>query len=373
MLDEDKRKKMHDSMQAKQEEVKFVRNIVGKIALGIIVVCLLVVGGGYLYVKSALKPVDPNATEKIQVEIPIGSGLSLIANELADKGVIKSAKIFKYYTKFKNESSFQAGTYGLTQAMTLDEIIESLKTGTIYREPIFKMTVPEGLTLDQIGAVVAKHTDFTAKQFMDVVTSDAFVEKMKANYPELVTDAVDGENIRYKLEGYLYPATYPIFDEKPTIEGIAETMISTMNDTVMQYKGLMQEREMTPHELLTFASLLEKEATAQTDRETIASVFYNRIGADMPLQTDPTVLYSLGEHKDVVLYKDLEVDNPYNTYKNKGLTPGPIAAPGDVSIQATLNPTSTEYFYFLADKDGVNHFAKTYEEHQANEKKYIPQ
>lgn len=373
MLDEDKRKVMHETMRSKQEEAKFVRNIVGKIALAIIVISLLIVGGGYLYVKSALKPVDVDATEKIKVEIPIGSGLTLISKELEDKGVIKNARIFKYYTKFKNESSFQAGSYDLTQAMTLDEIIESLKTGTVYREPIFTMTVPEGLTLNQIGAVVAKHTNFTAKQFMDVVTSDAFVEKMKAQFPELITNAVDNENIRYKLEGYLYPATYPIFDEQPTIEGIAQLMISTMNDKVMQYKALMQEKEMTPHELLTFASLLEKEATAQTDRETIASVFYNRLKTDMPLQTDPTVLYSLGEHKDVVLYKDLEIDNPYNTYKHKGLTPGPIAAPGDVSIQATLNPTSTDYFYFLADKDGINHFAKTYEEHQANEKKYIPQ
>ncbi len=372
-MDEHKRQEMHERLQAKQEEVKIVRTIVSKIAIGIVVLILLVIGGGYLYVKSALKPVDTSATEKIKVEIPIGSGLSLIASELENKGVIKNAKIFKYYTKFKNESIFQAGSYDLTQAMTLDEIIQSLKTGTVYREPLFAMTVPEGLTLDQIGGIVAKHTDFTAKQFMDVVTSDAFVEQMKANYPELITNEVDGENIRYKLEGYLYPATYPIFDEQPTIEAMAEMMVSTMNDKVMQYKGLMQEKQLTPHQLLTFASLLEKEATAQTDRETIASVFYNRIKADMPLQTDPTVLYSLGEHKDVVLYKDLEVDNPYNTYKHKGLTPGPIAAPGEVSIEATLNPTSTEYYYFLADKDGINHFAKTYEEHQENEKKYIPQ
>ncbi|GGG27103.1 endolytic murein transglycosylase [Lysinibacillus alkalisoli] len=371
MIDENKKQQMYKNMNARKDEVNFVRKIVGYVTLAILAIVLLVGVGGYLYVKSALKPVDPDSTEKIAVEVPIGSGIALISKELEKKGVIKSARIFKYYTKFKNESSFQAGTYDLTKSMTLDEIIESLKTGTIYREPLSTITIPEGLTLDQIGSIIAKHTDYTEKQFMSLVTSDAFIQKMQTQYPELLTDAINNENIRYKLEGYLYPATYPLFDEKPSLESIVKLMLDTMNKTVMQYKGLMQEREMTVHELITFASLLEREATAQTDRETIASVFYNRIKEDMPLQTDPTVLYALGEHKDVVLYKDLEVDNPYNTYQNKGLPPGPIAAPGDVSIQAALNPTTTEYLYFLADENGINHFAKTYEEHQENEKKYI--
>ena len=128
---------------------------------------------------------------------------------------------------------------------------------------------------------------------------------------------------------------------------------------------------MSVHQLLTFASLLEEEATAQTDRETIASVFYNRINEGMPLQTDPTVLYALGDHKDRVLYEDLEVDNAYNTYKNKGLPPGPIAGAGKTSIEASLNPSQTDYFYFLADKEGVNHFSKTYDEHLQKVEKYL--
>lgn len=255
--------------------------------------------------------------------------------------------------------------------MTFDELIESLKTGKVYRKPVFTMTVPEGLTLEQIGKVIEKKTPYTQKEFMDLVTSDTFVQQMMANYPELVTEAVLADNIRYDLEGYLYPATYSYYEEKPSLQAIVEEMVAAMNNVVKNYSDVLAEKQMSVHQLLTFASLLEEEATAQTDRETIASVFYNRINEGMPLQTDPTVLYALGDHKDRVLYEDLEVDNAYNTYKNKGLPPGPIAGAGKTSIEASLNPSQTDYFYFLADKEGVNHFSKTYDEHLQKVEKYL--
>lgn len=368
-----KKQEMFAKMQEKKSEVKIVRKIVAITA--IVFVLIIGIGGliGYNYVKGALKPLDPDATKTIAVEVPIGSGLSSISTLLEEKGVIKDARVFKYYAKFKNESQFQAGNYDLTQAMTFDELIESLKTGKVYRKPVFTMTIPEGLTLEQIGQIIEKKTPYTQQEFMDLVTSDTFVQQMMANYPELVTEAVLADNIRYDLEGYLYPATYPYYEEKPSLEGIVEEMIAAMNNVVKNYSDVLAEKQMSVHQLLTFASLLEEEATAQTDRETIASVFYNRINTDMPLQTDPTVLYALGDHKDRVLYEDLEVDNAYNTYKNKGLPPGPIAGAGKTSIEATLNPSETEYFYFLADKEGVNHFSKTYDEHLQKVEKYLRQ
>ncbi len=368
-----KKQEMFSKMKEKKTEVKIVRKIVAIIAIAFVLVFAVVGLMGYNYVKSALKPVDPDATKTIAVEVPIGSSLSSISALLEKKGIIKDAKVFKYYAKFKNESQFQAGNYDLTQSMTLDELIESLKTGKVYREPIFTMTIPEGLTLDQIGKIVEKKTPYTQKEFMDLVTSEAFVQKMMANYPELVTDAVLADNIRYDLEGYLFPATYSYFEEKPSLEAIVEEMIGAMNNVVKNYNEVLVEKQMSVHQLLTFASLLEEEATAQTDRETIASVFYNRIDEGMPLQTDPTVLYALGSHKDRVLYEDLEVENAYNTYKNKGLPPGPIAGAGKTSIEAALNPSKTDYFYFLADKEGVNHFSKTYDEHLQKVEKYLRQ
>ncbi|KGR87663.1 endolytic transglycosylase MltG [Lysinibacillus boronitolerans] len=366
-----KKQEMFSKMQERKSEVKIVRKIVAIIAIVFVLIIGVVGLFGYNYVKGALKPLDPNATKTIAVEVPIGSSLSSISTLLEKKGVIKDARVFKYYAKFKNESQFQAGNYDLTQAMTFDELIESLKTGKVYRKPVFTMTVPEGLTLEQIGKVIEKKTPYTQKEFMDLVTSDTFVQQMMANYPELVTEAVLADNIRYDLEGYLYPATYSYYEEKPSLQAIVEEMVAAMNNVVKNYSDVLAEKQMSVHQLLTFASLLEEEATAQTDRETIASVFYNRINEGMPLQTDPTVLYALGDHKDRVLYEDLEVDNAYNTYKNKGLPPGPIAGAGKTSIEASLNPSQTDYFYFLADKEGVNHFSKTYDEHLQKVEKYL--
>ncbi|MEQ6855671.1 endolytic transglycosylase MltG [Lysinibacillus capsici] len=366
-----KKQEMFSKMQERKSEVKMVRKIVAIIAIVFVLIIGVVGLFGYNYVKGALKPLDPNATKTIAVEVPIGSSLSSISTLLEKKGVIKDARVFKYYAKFKNESQFQAGNYDLTQAMTFDELIESLKTGKVYRKPVFTMTVPEGLTLEQMGKVIEKKTPYTQKEFMDLVTSDTFVQQMMANYPELVTEAVLADNIRYDLEGYLYPATYSYYEEKPSLQAIVEEMIAAMNNVVKNYSDVLAEKQMSVHQLLTFASLLEEEATAQTDRETIASVFYNRINEGMPLQTDPTVLYALGDHKDRVLYEDLEVDNAYNTYKNKGLPPGPIAGAGKTSIEASLNPSQTDYFYFLADKEGVNHFSKTYDEHLQKVEKYL--
>lgn len=361
----------YDKMKNRKSEVKIVRRIVLIIAL--VALVIFAIGGfsAYSYITSALEPVNPESTEQIAIEIPMGSGVTLISSILEENGIVKNGRIFKYYAKFKNESQFQAGNYTMTQSMTLDEIIESLKTGRVYREPVFTMTVPEGLTVDQMAAVVEKNTAYTAKEFMDKVTNQAFIEEMMVEYPTLLTDAIFAEDIRYALEGYLFPATYAYFEEKPPLEDIIRDMLTATNNLMTEFGASTAEEGFSVHELLTFASLLEEEATAKTDRETIASVFYNRLEIDMPLQTDPTVLYALGSHKDRVLYADLEVENAYNTYKNTGLPPGPIAGAGKVSIEAALNPTSTEYFYFLADKEGTNHFAKTYDEHLANIEKYL--
>lgn len=371
MDNESKKEVMLERMKNKKKEVKVVRKIVFIIAL----IILLIGGIGgfitYKYVKNALEPLDPNSEDTISVQIPIGSGLDSISSILEKSGIIKDAKIFKYYAKFNNESNFQAGDYSLTKAMTLDEIIQSLKTGKVYREPVFTLTVPEGLTLDQIGAVVEKKTGQPADDFVKLVTSEEFVDRMIVKYPNLLTEEIKGENVRYALEGYLFPATYPFYVEKPTLEEIVETMITATDSTIANYYELLEAEGKSVHWLLTFASLLEEEATAKTDRETIASVFYNRLEAEMPLQTDPTVLYALGSHKERVLFEDLEVDNPYNTYQNQGLPPGPIANAGKSSIDAVLDPAKTDYLYFLADKTGQNHFSKSYEEHLQNVDKYL--
>lgn len=362
---------MFDRMREKKKEVKIVRRIV--LAITLIVLLVGLIGGRsvYKYITGALQPVDPNSEEVIEIEIPIGSGLDTISSKLAEKGIVKDARIFKYYAKFNNESQFQAGTYGLTKAMTFDELIESLKTGRVYREPVFTMTVPEGLTLQQVATVVEKRTGIPEKDFLNYVNDEATISMLMGKYSTILTEDIRAENIKYPLEGYLFPATYPFYEEKPTVATVVDTMIQATATNVTPFFDYLQREEKSVHWLLTFASLLEEEATAQSDRETIASVFYNRMKIDMPLQTDPTVLYALGEHKDRVLYADLEVQDPYNTYVNKGLPPGPIAGAGKSSLEAVIDPSQTDYLFFLADKQGVNHFTDSYDQHLKNRDLYL--
>lgn len=367
-----KKEIMFERMKEKKKEVRVVRRIVLIVALILLVIIGIAGFKTYSYVTDALEPVDTDSEKVITVEVPIGSSLDSIAALLEENDVIEDARIYKYYVKFKNESEFQAGTYDLVQSMTLDEITESLKTGKVYHEPLFTINVPEGLTVEEIAEnVIAKKTSYTAEEFMKQIDDPAYIEELMVKYPDLLTDEILGENIRHALEGYLFPATYPMYEKEPSLTLIIEQMLNATQSNVVPYQSVLEELEKSPHWLLTFASLLEEEATAQSDRQTIASVFYNRLEDDMPLQTDPTVIYAMGKHKERLFNKDYEFEHPYSTYQNKGLPPGPIANAGGSSIQAVLDPAKTEYLYFLADKEGKNHFAKTYEEHLKNRDEYI--
>lgn len=364
MEKQSKKDVMFDRMKEKKKEVRVVRRIVLIVALVLLLVVAVAGWQAYSYVTGALEPVDPDSEEVIEVEVPIGSNLDSIAALLEENGVIKDARIYKYYVKFKNESEFQAGSYGLTQSMTLDEITQSLKTGKVYHEPLYTINVPEGLTLEEIAErVIAEKTDYTAEQFMEQVQDEAYIDELMTKYPDLLTEEIKGENVRYALEGYLFPATYPIYEENPSLTLLIEQMLDATKANIEPYQSVLQEQEKSPHWLLTFASLLEEEATAKSDRQTIASVFYNRMDQDMPLQTDPTVIYAMGEHKDRLFNSDYEFEHPYSTYTNKGLPPGPIASAGASSIEAVLDPNQTDYLYFLADSEGNNYFSTSYEQH----------
>jgi UPF0755 protein len=355
----------------KQKEAKIVRKIVLTVFIIVIIASSGLIGGGYLYIKSSLEPVDPTNQTEVAVTIPIGSSVSLIANILEENEIIKDARVFKYYIKFKNESGFQAGNYKLNRSMTFQEIIGTIKQGKLTSEVAFQITIPEGRQLKEIASIVSKKTSFSDEVILDKLTDKAFINSMKAKYPDLLTDDIFGKDVRYALEGYLYPATYPYYKEDPTIEEVIEPMIKKMDEVIAAYIPRLQEKKISVHRFVTLASLIEEEATEQTDRAKISSVFYNRIEQNMPLQTDPTVLYALNEHKDRVLYEDLEVDSPYNTYQNKGLPPGPIANAGDVSFEAVLSPEETDFLYFLATKEGEVIFTKTLEEHNKEKNKHI--
>lgn len=367
----EKRDIIRQKMIERQSEARLVRKIVLIISIILVIAVGAIIGGGYFYIKSAIQPADPDNKKEKQVEIPIGSSSTSIGKILEENKIIKDARVFKYYVKLKNETGFMAGNYTLNSAMTIPEIINSLKTGKLQEELAFKLIIPEGKQLEQIASIIAEKTNRNADEVMKQLNDSSFIKSLMGKYPDLLTEDILNKDIKYPLEGYLFPATYSFYKENPTIEEIISPMLDKTVDVLNEYRIAMEERGFSVHELLTMSSLIEEEATEKVDRNKIASVFYNRMETGMPLQTDPTVLYAQGEHKDKVLYKDLEIDSPYNTYKYPGLTPGPIANAGVVSIEAALVPDESDFLYFLATSTGEVLFSKTLEEHNQKKAKHI--
>lgn len=365
---------IQENLTERGHEARTIRRIVAVIAIILILVFGGTALGGYLYISSALKPLDPENTKSTDVEIPIGSSSTSIGEILEEKGIIKDSTVFKYYVKFNNISGFQAGNYQFSPSMTLKEITATLQTGKLVREAVFKMTIPEGLQIKEIAKIMAKHIDMSEEEIVEKLNDSKTIDKYMKLYPELLKEDILDSEIMNPLEGYLFPATYSFYEKNPSFDTVISVMLEQTMKVVTPYVNILEEKGMTIHELLTMASLIEEEATEQADRKNISSVFYNRIADGMILQTDPTVAYALGEHLEQTLYEHLDVDSPYNTYKYPGLPPGPIANSGTSSIEAALYPADTDYKYFLAEYGtGKVHYAKTLEEHNALKDKYITQ
>ena len=365
----------------------------GRLARNIIIFLILILSlagfFGYRYVSDAVGAKDVNSTKFISVEIPENSGSSYIGQLLESAGVIKSGKVFNYYTKFKNISNLKSGYYNLQPSMTMDEIIEALqkKGSDKPQEPsLGTVLVKEGYTIEQIAKAVevnssakkGKHssTGLKAKEFLKLMKDDVFLTKMKAKYPTLLANLPNPTDAKYVLEGYLFPATYNIHDDT-TVESLAEEMLSTMDTYLSPYYATISSSNHNVNEILTLASLVEKEGATDDDRKNIASVFYNRLDSDMALQSNIAVLYALGKLGQETTLKedatiDTNIDSPYNDYVHKGLMPGPVDSPSLSAIEAVINPSSTKYMYFVADVSTSNvYFAESYEEHQHNVETYI--
>lgn len=334
---------------------------------------ILIIGSisGFLYIKSALGPIDKQAKKEIEVEIPINSSIADIGNILEERQVIKDGRVFRFYTKFKKQSNFKAGEYLFTQAMDLDELISSLQKGYSIIGAAHRITIPEGKSIAEIAEIYAGKMPFTKEEFMDKVNDPTYVKELIEKHPDLLTKEILNKDIKVPLEGYLYAATYDYNEKEPKIETIVERMLKSSEKVILPYKKEMKDRGLTVHEAITFASVIEKETGSIDEQEEIAGVFNNRLEKDMKLQTDPTVLYALGKHKAKVYLKDLEVKSPYNTYVVKGLPVGPISNFGRHALEAALNPKKTNYIYFLHDSKGNIHFADTHEKHLQLKQKYI--
>lgn len=334
------------------------------IILAIVVVLVLGFGVSAFFKGCVGEPVDGGAVvvqENMQATIPAGATANDIADALEEAGLVPSAKDFMKRAKaLEVDDKFQAGTYSFTAGMTLDDVINALATGDLGG---ISLTVPEGYTVDQVAEAVDKATDgdISAKEFKSAAKASNFEEDF-----EFVAGAYDDS-----LEGFLFPKTYRIAEGDT-----AETLVRAM---LNQYSAELQSLDMSAaeklkkadgssfsqYEILIIASLIEREAQLDEERAKVASVIYNRLADDMPLQIDATTAYLYGSDFTV---DQLHEEGPYNTYDQTGLPAGPICSPGVASLEAAANPEKTEYLYYVTkgDNSGAHNFSKTYEEHQKN-------
>nr|WP_143961893.1 endolytic transglycosylase MltG [Streptococcus gordonii] len=379
------------SRSAKERQAnkkKRQNNVAKKIVwtiIALLLVTLAVTGAFvYSYIDSALKPVNANDTEYVTLEIPAGSSAKEIGSILEKKGLIKSGQVFNYYSKFKSYANFQSGYYNLQKSMDLDTIAKALqKGGTDTPQPptLGKVVVPEGYTLDQIAKAVEKSgnkkVSISAKDFLSKVQDESFISKMVAKYPKLLSGLPTKDSgVKYRLEGYLFPATYN-YTSDTTAETLIDQMLATMDSKLSTYYEVLESKNLTVNDVLTLASLVEKEGSTDEDRKNIASVFYNRLNQGMPLQSNIAILYAEGKlGKKTTLAEDAaidtNIDSAFNVYKNPGLMPGPVDSPSLSAIEATVNPNKTDYLYFVANTEtGTVYFATTYEEHAKNVEEHV--
>ena len=387
--DVDKGDSLSRSVKDQQTDKKKRQNSVAKrivwTIVGLLFISLAVTGVFvYTYIDSALKPVDAKSTEYVTVEIPSGSSAKEIGSILEKQGLIKSGQVFNYYTKFKSYANFQSGYYNLQKSMSLDSIAKELqKGGTDTPQPpsLGKLTIPEGYTLDQIAQAVEKSSNkkvsISAKEFLAKAQDEAFITKTVAKYPKLLSGLpTKDKGVKYRLEGYLFPATYH-YTADTTVESLIDQMLEAMDSNLSKYYDTLSSKNLTVNDVLSVASLVEKEGSTDEDRKNIASVFYNRLNQGMPLQSNIAILYAQGKlgqkttlAEDAAI--DTNIDSAFNVYKNPGLMPGPVDSPSLSAIEATINPNKTDYLYFVANTEtGTVYYATTYEEHAKNVEEHV--
>ena len=367
----------------KKKKFRFVRFLVTLLIL----LALLGVGGfyGYRYAESALQPIDPASKQYVKVQIPEGANSQEIGSILEKSGLIKHGLLFTAYVKYKNYSDLKSGYYNLQKSMSTEDLIKALQKGGTPepQEVVYaNLTIPEGFTLEQIAQTVAQlqgefKEPLTAEAFMAKVQDENFIAQEVAKYPKLLESLpAKDSGVRYRLEGYLFPATYTI-KESTTIESLIDEMLATMDKNLSPHYATIKEKNLTVNELLTIASLVEKEGAKTEDRKLIAGVFYNRLNLGIPLQSNIAILYAEGKlgqkislADDVAI--DTAIDSPYNVYTNIGLMPGPVDSPSLDAIESSINQTKSDNLFFVANvQDGKVYFAATKEEHDKNVEEHI--
>lgn len=305
------------------------------------VVLIVVVGVVFMW---------PQSHQKVTVTIKPGSSSGEIASVLAGNGVVNNSFLFKLYIGRQNaQQGLQAGEYELETGMSFSAALAVLLKGPAVK--LYKVTTPEGLTVEQTAAMVAANCPIKKDDFL--AAND------KAKYKFDFLSDISGNS----LEGYLFPKTYTV-RQKTSAEDLTATMLKQFGEeTSVLDMSLAEKRGLSLYQIVVIASIIEKEVKIPEERPLVAAVIYNRLDKGMYLQMDATVEYALPEHKEALSYQDLEIESPYNTYKYPGLPPGPICSPGMASLEAALKPAPVDYLYYvLIGEDGSHFFTNNYEE-----------
>ncbi|SHG81310.1 UPF0755 protein [Thermosyntropha lipolytica DSM 11003] len=307
--------------------------------------------GRFYWLHLQYMPVDPHDKNYIDVFIPENSTARDIAGILYEEKLIRSREAFLYYCKKTGyDSRLKAGHFRFSRSQSLKEIARDIAEGKVV---MITFTIPEGYTVEQIGDIVVKKGLCSREEWEEALRKDY-------DYPFL---AEVPSGVKNRLEGFLFPDTYVVGEGITASELVAMMLQNFAN--IWERDFAREAEGKSIYQIVTIASMVEREAVVPSERARIAGVIFNRMRAGMPLQIDATVLYALGKHKEIVTYDDLKVDSPYNTYQITGLPLGPIACPGREAIKAVLNPEKHDYLYYVARGDGSHHFSRTYAEHLA--------
>ncbi len=284
----------------------------------------------------------------IRLDVPRGSSVKEVGRLLEKEGLIKNSNSFVWYVYFTGKvKAIKAGRYQLTAGMPFSRLFSELQQG----RPVYhRVTIPEGLTQKEITALLAKKGLIDAERFEALLSDRDFLHTYLGDFKPR------------SAEGFLFPDTYDFADQASEEEILGvffRRFLQVWNEVAPTRTG----GTLTPLQYVTLASIIEREAKKEEERPIIAAVFLNRLRLGYPLQSCATVMYALGERKTRLLYKDLQVQSPYNTYINRGLPPGPIANPGRASMAAALRPADSDFLYFVARPDGTHSFSRTYREH----------
>ncbi|MCR5067517.1 MAG: endolytic transglycosylase MltG [Erysipelotrichaceae bacterium] len=346
----------------------------GKIALIVILSILLLATGGFAFLYrhylDQLEPVSEQS-EEIAFTIEENSTMNAIINKLYDEGLIRNKDMAKIYVKLNRKNSYYAGNFILNRNMSFPQIMDTISDMSKASRDQVSVTITPGSWAKHAAAAIAEKTNLTAEEILAKWDDPAYVDTLIKKYEVLSEDIFNSE--RCYLEGYIFPETYKFY-ENTTVEQVTEKILDQTEKIYEKYKDKIGSSEFSTHEVFTLASVILFEANTEEDMLNVSGVFYNRFAKGMKMQSSVTVCYALYQYDN---WSDCEknslvVDSKYNTYLYPGLPIGPVCNPTEAAIKAAVEPAQNDYYYFVADlTSGRCVFAKTYEEHLKNIKKYL--